>query len=279
MNVVETPQVQTSTLDQKAFERVRTLIYQRAGISLGESKQAMVYGRLSKRLRQLQQSSLDDYLDELDNPHAEEWQHFTNALTTNLTSFFREAHHFDHLAQVLRQSTSQDRFRIWCTASSTGEEPYSIAMVAEEAGRTGPRKTEILASDIDTQVLSRAAEGVYQLDRIEGLSNSRKKAFFQRGIGPRDGYCRIRPQLRKKLSFEQINLLHTAWPIETGLDVIFCRNVLIYFDKPTQSELVRRFAAYLKPGGILYVGHSESQFACEDQLRIIDRTTYQKVVQ
>lgn len=269
----------SSTLEPQAFERVRGLIYQRAGIALGDSKQAMVQGRLAKRLRALQQSSLDDYLDQLDDPNAEEWQHFTNALTTNLTAFFREPHHFEHLAKTLAAARGKSDFRIWCTASSTGEEPYSIVMVAEEARAHGPRKYQLLASDIDTRVLQDAAQGVYPLERIEGLSKARTQKFFQRGRGPRQGYCRLRPELRSKVDFQQINLLDANWPVEPGLDVIFCRNVLIYFDKDTQRALVRRFAQLLAPGGMLYVGHSESQFGCEDQLRLVDRTSYQKVAQ
>ena len=271
--------VPAGTLDQKTFDRVRTLIYQRAGISLGDSKQAMVYGRLAKRLRKLPHSSIDEYLDVLDDPEAEEWQHFTNALTTNLTSFFREPHHFEHLAQELCNASSQQKFRIWCTASSTGEEPYSIAMVVAEVANRGPRETQIVASDIDTQVLAQAASGVYPLDRIDDLSGARTRAFFQRGIGPQDGLCRVRPALRKNMSFMQINLLAPKWPLDPGLDVIFCRNVLIYFDKPTQQQVVRRFAQALKPGGILYVGHSESQFACDDMLKLVNRTTYQRILQ
>lgn len=264
-------------LDQRTFDRVRGLIYDRAGISLGESKKAMVVGRLAKRLRALGEDSLDTYLSILDDPNSDEWQNFTNALTTNLTSFFRESHHFDHLAQVLRQARGQDLFRIWCCASSTGEEPYSIAMTVAEVGTQGPRKVEIMSSDIDTNVLERAAIGIYTLDRIDGLSKKRIKQFLLKGKGPRQGYCKVRPSLQKNMSFHQVNLLSDRWHISGPLDVIFCRNVMIYFDKPTQQKLVRRFSNLLVPGAYLYVGHSESQFGCEDLLKPVGRTTYQRM--
>lgn len=264
-------------LDRKTFERVRGLIHQRAGIALGDSKQAMVQGRLAKRLRALRVDSLPSYLDQLDgNPQSDEWQHFTNALTTNLTAFFRESHHFEHLAQQLRLAKGQDLFRIWCSASSTGEEPWSIAMVVDEVGQQGPRKVEIMATDIDTQVLQTAAQGIYQLERIEGLSVARRQRFFLKGQGPKLGRCRVRPALLKRVQFQQLNLLSGRWPIEAPLDVVFCRNVMIYFDKASQRDLVRRFAALLKPGGHLYVGHSESQFHCEDVLDLVERTTYRR---
>lgn len=265
-------------LDRRTFERVRGLIYQRAGIALGDSKQAMVQGRLAKRLRALRLESLPSYLDQLDgNPNSDEWQHFTNALTTNLTSFFREAHHFDHLATVLRQARGQDLFRIWCSASSTGEEPWSIAMVVDEVGAHGPRRVEIIASDIDTQVLQTAAQGIYPIERIEDLAKARRQRFFLKGQGPNAGRCRIRPELLKKVQFQQVNLLAPKWPVRAPLDVVFCRNVMIYFDKAAQRELVRRFAALLSPGGHLYVGHSESQFQSEDLFAMVGRTTYRRL--
>lgn len=266
------------SFDRQTFERVRGLIYQRAGIALGDSKQAMVQGRLAKRLRALSLDSLPCYLDQLDqDPDSAEWQHFTNALTTNLTAFFREPHHFEHLAQQLRAAQGQDVFRIWCSASSTGEEPWSIAMVADEVAAQGPRRVEIIASDIDTQVLNTAAHGIYPLERIEGLSKARRQRYFLKGTGPNVGRCRIRPQLLRRVQFQQVNLLAPQWPVPAALDVVFCRNVMIYFDKLTQRDLVRRFAAHIKPGGYLYVGHSESQFQCDDLFEMVGRTSYRRL--
>ncbi len=268
----------TEQLDRRTFERVRGLIHRRAGIALGDSKHAMVQGRLAKRLRALRMDSLPAYLDGLDSdPQADEWQHFTNALTTNLTAFFREPHHFEHLAEQLRQARDQALFRIWCSASSTGEEAWSIAMIADEVGRQGPRRVEIIASDIDTQVLNTAAQGVYPLDRIEGLSMARRQRFFLKGRGPNTGLCRIRPGVCDRVSFCQVNLLAPSWPVEAPLDAVFCRNVMIYFDKPSQRDLVRRFGALIRPDGFLYVGHSESQFHCEDMFEMVGRTSYRRL--
>ncbi|MDP2057058.1 MAG: CheR family methyltransferase, partial [Thiobacillus sp.] len=219
------------------FARVRALIYKQAGISLSESKQEMVYSRLARRLRAKGLSSFEEYLDGLENGRdGDEWEAFTNALTTNLTSFFREAHHFPLLAEHMLNMKAP--LSIWCSASSTGEEPYSIAMTVCEVFGTLTPPVSIIATDIDTNVLETAANGVYPIERIDKMAQDRVKRFFQRGRGERSGLVRVRPELRQLVTFKPLNLLASCWPVSGAFDVIFCRNVMIYFDKQTQSQIL-----------------------------------------
>jgi chemotaxis protein methyltransferase CheR len=241
------------------FDRIRRLIRQHAGIALGPAKRNLAYSRVSRLVRAAGLESFEAYLDELErsaDPRA--FQTFVHALTTNLTSFFREAHHFPVLARHLREWPRRDPITIWCAASSTGEEPYSIAMTACEAFDSLTPPVHIVASDIDTQVLATAARGVYARERLEGIAAERLRRFFQRGTGSNAGYARIRSELRALVDFRQVNLLHAEWPLRGGLAAIFCRNVLIYFDRPTQSSIVSRFAPLLAPAGLLFAGHSEN---------------------
>jgi chemotaxis protein methyltransferase CheR len=256
------------------FSRVRALIYKQAGISLSESKQEMVYSRLARRLRAKGMSSFEDYLDALENGRdSDEWEAFTNALTTNLTSFFREAHHFPLLAEHMLNMKGP--LSIWCSASSTGEEPYSIAMTVCEAFGTLTPPVSIIATDIDTNVLETAANGVYPIDRIDKMAQDRVKRFFQRGRGERSGLVRVRPELRQLVSFKPLNLLSGSWPVSGPFDVIFCRNVMIYFDKPTQSRILTRFVPLMKPDGLLFAGHSENFMYATDAFRLRGKTVYE----
>jgi len=256
------------------FARVRTLIYKQAGISLGESKQEMVYSRLARRLRARGINTFEAYLDGLESGRdSEEWVAFTNALTTNLTSFFREAHHFPILAEHLRNMTAP--LSIWCSASSTGEEPYSIAMTACEAFGTLTPPVSIVATDIDTNVLETAANGVYPIERIDKMAQDRVKRFFQRGRGERSGMVRVRPELRQLVTFKPLNLLASSWPLSGAFDVIFCRNVMIYFDKPTQSQILARFVPLMKPDGLLFAGHSENFMYASDAFKLRGKTVYE----
>lgn len=255
------------------FDRVRRLIYERAGISIAESKSEMVYSRLSRRLRQLGDSTFEDYLDALESgSRPDEWEAFTNSLTTNLTSFFREAHHFPMLGNLLREQPGPHR--IWCSAASTGEEPYSLAITACEYLQSMSPRVEILASDIDTQVLAQGRRGVYGIDRIDGLADERKRQFFLRGTGANSGMVRVRPELQKMIDFRQVNLLADHWPVDGQFDAIFCRNVMIYFDKPTQAKVLRRFAPLLKPNGLLFLGHSENISFISPDFRLLSKTVY-----
>ena len=257
------------------FERVRALIYQRAGISLADSKQEMVYSRIARRLRATGIVSFATYLDELEAGRMkDEWESFTNALTTNLTSFFREAHHFPLLAEHLKRLPGGP-ITIWCSASSTGEEPYSIAMTACEAFNSLNPPVQIIATDIDTNVLAVGAQGVYGIERLDKMAPERAKRFFLRGKGDQEGMVRVRPELRQLVSFKQLNLLADGWPLTGQFDVIFCRNVMIYFDKATQRKILARFVPLMKPHGLLFAGHSENFLYVSDALKLRGKTVYE----
>jgi len=258
------------------FDRVRRLIYERAGIALGDNKQEMIYSRLTRRLRILGLSSFEAYLQLLESQgSSQEWELFTNALTTNLTSFFREAHHFPLLAEHLKSCRKDSGgAEVWCCASSTGEEPYSIAITACEAFGTLNPPVKILATDIDTQVLATAANGMYALDRVRDLSPELLKRYFLRGTGKHEGFVRVRPELRKLIKFQQLNLLGDSWCANGSYDAIFCRNVMIYFDKPTQRGILNRFAPLINPGGLLFAGHSENLSFVTDLFTLQGKTVY-----
>jgi len=256
------------------FERTRKLIYDRVGIVLAGHKTDMVYSRLARRLRALGLQRFSDYLDRVETGDPEELQHFTNALTTNLTSFFREAHHFEVLSAHLRQLPRGHRVRIWSSASSTGEEPYTLAMTAIEAYGDSAPPVEILATDVDTQVLETAQRGVYAVDRIESLSEERRKRFFLRGTGANEGMCRVKDDVRALVSFESFNLLDENWRIRGPFDAIFCRNVMIYFDKQTQRNILVHMLPLLAADGLWFAGHSESFFHATDLIRPVGRTVY-----
>lgn len=260
------------------FERVRKLIYDHAGISLNPSKQDMVYSRLARRLRATGISNFRDYLALLENNNAAEWEAFVNSLTTNLTSFFREPHHFPLLAEhVLKHRQHQKRFDLWCSASSTGEEPYSMAMTMVDAFGSFTPPVRILATDLDTNVLAKAEAGVYPIERVEKLSADMVKRFFLMGAGSQEGYVRVRPELRAMINFRQVNLLGGDWPVHGPLDAIFCRNVMIYFDKETQLKILQRFAPLLQPDGLLFAGHSESFHQAAHLFNLRGKTVYELV--
>ena len=259
------------------FERVRRLIHERAGISLHSGKQAMVYSRLSRRLRETGHPSFASYLRWLETNRGAagdaEWQEFVNCLTTNLTAFFREAHHFDVLADELRRRP-QHRWRLWCSAASTGEEPYSIAMVAAEV--LGHGQATILASDIDTRVLATAQRGVYDAG-ARGLDPQRLKRHFLRGTGANDGRIRVRPELAATVQFRSFNLTAPVWSLGEPFDLVFCRNVMIYFDAATQRRVLERLHGVLRPGGLLFAGHSENFADAREWFRLRGKTVYERV--
>ncbi|RZI42120.1 chemotaxis protein CheR [Herbaspirillum sp. HC18] len=256
------------------FERVRSLIYKRAGIALADSKQEMVYSRLARRLRATGIRSFQAYLDSLEgDQESEEWEAFTNALTTNLTSFFRESHHFPILADHVKNA--KEPVLIWCAASSTGEEPYSIAMTLCEALGSLTPQAHVIATDIDTNVLATGAAGIYPLERLDKMPPERAKRFFLRGKGERAGLVRVRPELRQMVTFKQLNLLADGWPVTGPFDAIFCRNVMIYFDKPTQGKILTRFAPLMKPDALLFAGHSENFLYVSDAFKLRGKTVYE----
>jgi chemotaxis protein methyltransferase CheR len=237
------------------FDQVQKLIYQRAGISLHDGKHAMVYSRLSRRLRDTGHDSFRGYLSWLESNDGPEWQEFVNALTTNLTSFFREHHHFQVLSDFLKGRAGGGDLRIWCSAASTGEEPYSIAITVAEALGTSARYS-IQASDIDSKVLATAAQGVYRMDGLKGVSTEQMRKYFLRGKAGNAGLVRIKPELRRTVDFLIVNLIKDDWPFRDPFDVVFCRNVMIYFDAPTQRKVLEKIHRVMKPGGQLFVGHA-----------------------
>lgn len=268
------PRLRDFEFSDRDFERVRKLIYGLAGISLSSAKRDMAYSRLTRRLRQLKLDSFSDYLDLVDRGDPAELEAFTNSLTTNLTSFFREAHHFPILARHLTRMGAMRPQTVWCSASSTGEEPYSIAMTAVETFNSFDPPVRILASDVDTNVLAAAEAGIYTEDRIEKLDPERLKRFFRRGTGANAGKVRVRDELRRLVTFRRINLLEPGWPLRGPLDVIFCRNVMIYFDKATQLAILERFAPLLQRDGLLFAGHSESLHHAAHLFRLRGKTVY-----
>jgi len=259
------------------FRRVCELIHQRAGIALAPAKRDMVYGRLSRRLRSLGMNSFQQYLDFLESQDGEEWEAFTNALTTNLTAFFREPHHFERLAEELKaQRARGGTVSLWSCAASTGEEPYSMAITACQAYGSLSPPVQIIATDVDTQVLATAARGVYGLDRIAGLDEQIKKRYFQRGTGPNAGKCRVLPALRKLIQFQQLNLLNSRYDVGGPFQGLFCRNVMIYFDKPTQRDILSRLVTHMDPDSLLYTGHSENYLHAADLISPCGRTLYRR---
>ena len=261
---------------QRDFERVRRLIRARVGIALNDSKHNMVYNRLVKRLRVLGVASFAEYLGLLEDEQHPEWQHFVNALTTNLSHFFREAYHFPILLEHVK-ALGRSPVRIWSAAASTGEEPYSIAITLCEAYNSLQPPASILATDIDTAVLEGARRGIYPLEKVDQVSHERLKRFFLRGTGSRQGYARVRPELMRLVEFRQLNLSDPAWDLRGPFDAVFCRNVMIYFDKPTQYAVLERIARVLAPDGLLFAGHSESFLHAADLFKPAGKTVYRPV--
>jgi len=258
------------------FDRVRSLIHRHAGISLNPSKKSMVYSRLSRRLRALRCSDFGAYLDALERGAAgkAEWQEFVNALTTNLTSFYREAHHFPVVAEQALRLAEQGPVRIWCCAASTGEEPYTLAITMMEAFKTLKPPVTILATDIDTAVLAKADRGVYADEVVDKLDPTLLKRYFLRGRGANAGMVRVRPEVRAMVSFSPLNLLDKRWTLDTRFHAIFCRNVMIYFDKPTQHSVLEKLASRLAPEGLLFAGHSENFTQARDLFELQGKTVY-----
>jgi chemotaxis protein methyltransferase CheR len=262
------------------FQRIRRMVYQQMGIALSEAKRQLVYGRLSRRLRALQLTSFETYLQRVESGDAAEMEHFRNAITTNLTSFFRENHHFEFLAkQLLPQleiaNRDTRRIRIWSAGCSTGEEPYSIAMVLHEQAGHLVRNWDvrILATDIDTNVLEHARQGLYTSERLEKLDSTRLLRWFERAALPEQ--YRVRDEIRQSVVFRQLNLM-SDWPMKGPFDVIFCRNVVIYFDRETQRQLISRMENLQRPGDFLVLGHSESLLDTSTRYRLVGNTIHRR---
>lgn len=268
-------------LGDQEFNFIRTVVEKNAGIILNASKRQLVQGRLARRIRELGLGTFADYCDMVRNGGPEELVGLINAITTNVTSFFREAHHFEALASVMLpeamgRNERSHRLRIWSAGCSSGEEPYSIAMAASEF-LTGTRGWDfkILATDIDSEILSTAAKGEYPMERLQGVSDERRHRWFSAGVGPRAGHVRVKPELQTMITFRTLNLMGD-WPMHGPFDVIFCRNVMIYFDQPTRERLLFRYAQLLADGGYLCLGHSESIHMQHAQFKLVGRTIYRK---
>jgi len=264
------------------FNFIRKLVGDSTGIVLAEAKRQMVYGRLSRRLRDLGFSEFKTYCELISENNSPELTNFVNAITTNLTSFFRENHHFEYLKnkllpELLKRNEDSRRIRIWSAGCSTGEEPYSIAMVVREFFESRPNwDVKILATDLDTSVLKKASNGLYDLEKIEGISKQRQKRWLLRG---KDAFCekaKVSSELQDIITFKQLNLLGD-WPFKGPFDLIFCRNVVIYFSKDTQRTLIKRYVAKLASQGHLFLGHSESLFKVSEEFKLLGQSLYRKV--
>ena len=266
---------------EEDFQALRKLVRDITGISLSEQKRELVYGRLARRLRALNLRSFREYRDLLSSDDGSELVQLCNAITTNLTAFFREPHHFEHLithvlAPLLEKPTAARRIRIWSAGCSTGEEPYSIAMAVLEAIPNIERwDIRILATDLDSDVLTRARRGVYLADRLRALSAERRERFFLPCPDAKEPSYQLRPELARLITVKQLNLMH-PFPMKGPLDVIFCRNVVIYFDKDTQRDLVARISRLQRPGHVLFLGHSETLFKVSNDYTLIGRTIYRR---
>ncbi|MEL7311419.1 MAG: protein-glutamate O-methyltransferase CheR [Pseudomonadota bacterium] len=274
---------QASLLTDKQFEYVMELIYQLTGIAMTAAKRLLVERRIMSRMEALKLGSFEDYAALLKRGDPTEVELFTNAVTTNLTSFFRENHHFEFMRDtfipevVRRERNGAKRIRMWSAGCSTGEEPYSIAITLREVIRDIDKwDTKVLCTDIDSEVLEKCQRGVYNLDRVDGIDAGRVKQWFQMGSGELNGKVKVKPSLQELLVFRKLNLMQ-PWPIKNQFDLIFCRNVMIYFDKPTQAKLVERFSQHLIKGGYLIVGHSESLVRNTSDFELLGRTIYRKV--
>ncbi|EMC4168727.1 protein-glutamate O-methyltransferase CheR [Cronobacter sakazakii] len=264
---------QRLALSDTHFRRICQLIYQRAGIVLAEHKRDMVYNRLVRRLRTLGLDDFGRYLSMLEaNANSAEWQAFINSLTTNLTAFFREAHHFPVLAEHARKRSGE--YRVWSAAASTGEEPYSIAITLADTLGTAPGRWKVYGTDIDTEVLQKAQSGIYRQEELKTLSPQQMQRYFMRGTGPHQGLVRVRNELANQIEFASLNLLDKQYNVPGPFDAIFCRNVMIYFDKETQQEILKRFVPLLKLGGLLFAGHSENFSNLSREFSLRGQTVY-----
>lgn len=255
------------------FKHIRGVLYDLTGIKLGDSKDSLVYSRLSRRLRTLRINNFDDYIALL-NKDPKETEFFINGLTTNLTSFFREKHHFDFLIKYLQDKNTE--ISIWCCACSTGEEPYSLAMSACEAFNSYSPPVSIIATDIDSNVIQSAKQGIYTEDRIDSISDDYRKKYFYKGKNNQQGKVKVVDELKTLITYSKLNLTHRQWQVSGPFDIVFCRNVMIYFDRETQLNVFSRLVSNLKPSGLYFAGHSESFLSSSKLVKPVGRTIYKR---
>ena len=275
------PRVREFVFGNEDFEALRKLVKEITGINLSDQKRELVYGRLARRLRALHLRTFAEYRDLLASDGGREIGELCNAITTNLTSFFRESHHFDYLREeVLQPMTAnrpgQRRVRIWSAGCSTGEEAYSLAMtVVESFPDLRTWDVKILATDLDSDVLAKAQRGVYTADRVRGIGPQRLSRFFVEKREREGPQYEVSRELASLITFKQLNLMHPL-PMKGPLDAIFCRNVVIYFDKDTQRELFSRVAQLQRRDDLLFLGHSESLFKVSESYTPIGKTVYRR---
>ena len=273
-------------LTDRAYAFLTDLIYRRSRIRLGPDKRALVAGRLAGRLRDLGCDSFDDYCGLLGSPNeADEAERVVELVSTNHTQFFREPAHFEFLAAevlpaaAVRATELQRPLRVWSAAAASGEEAYSLAIVLAEHFRSRPAiPWEVRASDISRRILDRCRLGIYEADRVSLPDEAFLARYFRRGFGTREGLYRIKPELRRQVTVSVINLFQTDYPVPLGLDVVFCRNVMIYFDEPSRQILVKRLYEQLAPGGHLFVGHAESLLGLKHGFRQVRPAVYERPV-
>ena len=259
------------------FKLIQKIAYSKTGISLSDHKKNMIYGRLSRRLSALNLTNFDQYCSLINQKHSPELVDFINSITTNLTSIFRESHHFDYLENVLfprllQKNKESRRLRIWSAGCSTGEEPYSIAMVLNKFSEFRNWNAKILATDLDSNVVRHCKEGIYSIERIEEIKPEYKKYFSINADGVN---VTVSQEIKQWITFKQLNLMN-EWPMKGPFDLIFCRNVVIYFDQPTQKKLFARYADLLSDKGVLCIGHSESLHNVSDRFVSLGKTIYEK---
>ncbi len=258
----------------KEFRHISKLIYDHAGINLPLAKKNMMYSRLAKRLRANQINTFSDYLEILESENEQEWEAFVNSLTTNVTAFFREEHHFKILAEHISKIRHRRSINLWCSAASTGEEPYTMAMTMVDLFGSYTPPVRIIATDIDTHALQKASNGIYTLEQVEKLPRDVLQRFFLKGRADKSGHVKVRQELRNMISFSPLNLLDAKWPIKGAFDAVFCRNVMIYFDKPTQRKILQKFIPVMQRDALLFAGHSESLQNTTDMFQPSGRTVY-----
>lgn len=267
-----------------AYRTLTGLVYEHSRIRLGPDKQTLVANRLRKRLLVLGLDSYEEYCVLLQSPHGgEELEELVDLISTNHTRFYREPEHFSFLARrVLPALVPQLRaarapLRLWSAAASSGEEPYTLAITVAECLQAHPGlEWQILATDISRRMLARAEQGVYPMEAVKPVPPDLLKRYFQKGVGSRAGVCRVKPELRQHLQFARVNLFQATYPVPGRLHVIFCRNVMIYFDPPSRALAVQRLTQQLAPGGYLVVGHSESLLGIRHGLHSVQQGVYQK---
>ncbi|MCX6959602.1 MAG: protein-glutamate O-methyltransferase [Verrucomicrobia bacterium] len=276
--------IQDASMSAQAYRTIVDLIYQHSRIRLGDDKQTLLANRLRKRLLQLNMTSYEEYCSLLETPGAhDEIEHLVDLISTNHTRFYREPDHFSFLTfsilppLIPRLLEGGSPLRIWSAASSSGEEPYTLAIILSEYLRDHPAVTwKIEATDISRRIVAKAERAIYRMDAVEPVPPELLKRYFQKGVGDYEGHCRVRPELKEKVRFERVNLFQPEYPVAFNQHVIFCRNVMIYFDLQSREVAVNRLSRHLAPGGYLIVGHSESLMGVNHDLVSVKQGVYQK---